>query len=865
MKKENLNLADLDLKKLNLSEEESMALSYLTPALTRRMQKQLLAQLAPSEVRKLHRTLSSRNSSDNNPYEPSRKASSLLNRRSVDRLSSTLPRKYSNDNSLPKTEMKNENKESEMDKTKSFLPVKSHFKSETKSQLRDNQNNDEVRLCGPRAMRSTPSREIKPYLRTRTDTNVLYSPDSSLSESLSSCARDADSELSSRGFSTDSYSSLCRPSSKTDDITFRYPRPNKIYENSPSSLVNSSKTDTKKPSSTKRISRFLRPDFFDPPKDDNIVVKEKKEREIETQKVLKEIRDKRKDRLSFRRRSPPKEKNIDSDYSNYDNSQSTTSSFKETESSSAHIPDAGKIKNQVKFLDVKTPEKNTNLPEYVNVPSDTTKKTRISKLARPKSYPAESSIKPVSRIPEKAKISPEKESKLTRFRKGFVKKEPKEKSKEDKNELNKNINEEEKVHKNKLLHSIEKKLEKFRSSPDKLKENSAVENTIRKLREQSLPKNLEHCTESGLIKRAVSVEDVNAQLRDKPLQASRKSVTKILGLFKKYEESENKKDEKLIKKKKIKSKTETKGKSTETEGSKKTKDTVGDESGSVKPTASEKPTEDLKSVKIRNPDDFKVSKEVKTRQSKLPVTSFRRSLNLDNVVQDSPKLAVETDVGKEKKDSDKPDKGSLKLDFSKIRGSKTEPGISENLPSTSYEYSRLDPKRNSFGTTHSSQFLSPSDDMSCDSWSICSDAHSPLSPNGQMYSGDESESVIDRIRRKSFYTRFNEKKKPHSKTYMKSYRDLDLYKDLGLRAPNNYGSLDRKSNNYDKFDRITNSSSSQTNKEYRPYNRSASVLNDYVNLVGQYQPYNPKSNYTSSLYSDSESTLDEDNSTAKSR
>ncbi|KAJ8944883.1 hypothetical protein NQ318_020939 [Aromia moschata] len=48
-KNENLNLADLDLKKLKLSEEDALALSYLTPGLSRRIQKQLLSQLAPSE------------------------------------------------------------------------------------------------------------------------------------------------------------------------------------------------------------------------------------------------------------------------------------------------------------------------------------------------------------------------------------------------------------------------------------------------------------------------------------------------------------------------------------------------------------------------------------------------------------------------------------------------------------------------------------------------------------------------------------------------------------------------------------------------------------------------------------------------
>lgn len=74
-----------------------------------------------------------------------------------------------------------------------------------------------------------------------------------------------------------------------------------------------------------------------------------------------------------------------------------------------------------------------------------------------------------------------------------------------------------------------------------------------------------------------------------------------------------------------------------------------------------------------------------------------------------------------------------------------------------------------------SEMFSPEEPESFDSWSICSadlnhnrgDLHSPLlySPTSPMsYSlfmrGDSSESVIDRIRRRSFYSRFNDRKRP---------------------------------------------------------------------------------------------------------
>ncbi|XP_014483227.1 PREDICTED: uncharacterized protein LOC106748851 [Dinoponera quadriceps] len=73
-----------------------------------------------------------------------------------------------------------------------------------------------------------------------------------------------------------------------------------------------------------------------------------------------------------------------------------------------------------------------------------------------------------------------------------------------------------------------------------------------------------------------------------------------------------------------------------------------------------------------------------------------------------------------------------------------------------------------------SEMFSPEEPESFDSWSICSadlnhnrgDLNSPLlhSPTSPSYSllarGDSSESIIDRIRRRSFYSRFNDRKRP---------------------------------------------------------------------------------------------------------
>lgn len=77
------------------------------------------------------------------------------------------------------------------------------------------------------------------------------------------------------------------------------------------------------------------------------------------------------------------------------------------------------------------------------------------------------------------------------------------------------------------------------------------------------------------------------------------------------------------------------------------------------------------------------------------------------------------------------------------------------------------------GTDYPNDVLSPMDDPeSFDSWSISSaelsharpDLHSPTSPSHSLYArndnSDNSESVIDRIRRRSFYSRFNDRRRP---------------------------------------------------------------------------------------------------------
>ncbi|KAK5644508.1 hypothetical protein RI129_005808 [Pyrocoelia pectoralis] len=846
---ENLNLTNLDLKKLKLSDEDALALSYLTPGLSRRIQKQLLAQLAPSEVKKLSRTLSMRSNTDNKGPSSDR---NRYDRQYSDNTTRTIPRRATMESSqlrYQNNRYKTEDKpdpNSNLDETKSnksFLPKKSVARDSDLNHSRLRSLDTKLpHLLTPSEMAS--SEKIK---EEHSDTSRLC-----------------------KYLLPTNYENISR--SQTPTLDSERGRSEHLYQS----------CNTRKP------SRFLRPDFYDN-KDANYFLKEKKERELETQKVLKEIRDRRKSR--FRDQSLSKEINgqLEKFAEDKSISGSTDEILKNVSDNIRKIENNVQEMHEYVNLPVQSQSTDEKIPEYVNVNinnnnNETTpvvKKSNTSKISRPKSYPAETHEhkKLISKIPE---FSSTTKSKIAKAKK-----------------TDKDV---EKPNKNKFLHSIEKKFEKLRSfsnSPTtsgseetkgKDDKKSSVEDTIKRLREQSLPRTADNCiTESGLIKRAVSVEDLSSS--DPKLQTSRKSVTKILNLFKKYEEKGNKKSEKSTKTKKPKDETKTKVKNKsqlEAEKTDKNNKPIGAatvisnnvDQQTVKvlqrndvpkiiqpevPVTINKKIERPSSLLLldcvkpfhtgnngaKSDGNISVNRDAK-RGSKLPVNSFRRSLNLENSNTDSHNTPSTNHEGLA-------NCKSLALDL-------------EHSPHDTQE------NRNSFATTDdSSLLLSPFDDnMSCDSWSVCSDYHtqeltSPISPCGTFYSADENESVSDRIRRKSFYTRFNEKKRPR-KCSMNSYRDLDLYKDVNGRKSN------YRSNNFDYSEQegvkegksCYGGNVDQEPLRYKRYgyshvDNSNEVLNEH--FPNRYQTYNPRfyKRSTSVSASDTEdfNTLDESSTTGK--
>lgn len=599
-----------------------------------------------------------------------------------------------------------------------------------------------------------------------------------------------------------------------------------------------------RPQQTRKVSRFLRPDFYDNAQAatptnvgtnqtnkpaENLFYKEKKEREMETQKVLKEIRDKRiKNRLSVRReRSMSREKEMAPTKSG----DTLTGYSKIVENKSCVHQDVCKVVEVPKDIQEKS------IPDYVNVPAN--KKERVSKLIRPKSYPN-------AKSPDSSSIEAPKSAKPNKTERSLKTPETTNAAKVKSTSGTKN----------KFLQSIEKKFEKLRSlNNDETTKKSCVESAIRKLREHSVPRQSEALiTESTLIKRAVSVEDctTNASL----LQPSRKSVTKILGLFKKYED----KDKAVVKQRertKSPDATLLLNEISET-NIPRPKKLSGDLMKAKSPDlVVEQHRERPKSLMIETGmKNGAVSGQINgttegTYKSRLPLMNNRRSLQIDdNAQSNNNQLSPVTPTDNRIQFSE----NSIINDIAQRRANQRKLNLQLDLSATNSNQ-LLTPDNDSSCT-----LLSPYDDtVSCsgDSWSACSDqglttsqGQSHVESNGNDLDGGEvnaGESVIDRIRRKSFYSRFNDQRRSRKTSFGSgsiagSYRDLDLYRYRDYNPPSNsttptHNSEKRsysRSSSYMPDYTITSELATATldrkRQQNRPYGRSTSMLHEYVNM-----------------------------------
>lgn len=263
---ETLDLADLDLSQLRLTKRDLEALSTITPNLPKHFQDQLLAQLPPNQARKLSRTLSMQATGQQNPSHVYKR--SLSSGRDI-------PMAHDHTHSASQINQASTSKEINP------IPLESPLEFDRKSILRrslsrgKDPTSDQNNKTGQNSSIVRNS-ELPNRLSYSGEPNTRYRPNEFVSALPSSSLR------------TEYYSRL--PPKTSNDLT--------ISNEALDSPIR------RRSSSTRRVSRFLRPDFYDSSSnlatnaDDNNsnYSKVRRERERETQSVLREIRERSRDR-----------------------------------------------------------------------------------------------------------------------------------------------------------------------------------------------------------------------------------------------------------------------------------------------------------------------------------------------------------------------------------------------------------------------------------------------------------------------------------------------------------------------------------------------------------------------------------------
>ncbi|KAG4075968.1 hypothetical protein HA402_003794 [Bradysia odoriphaga] len=976
---ETLDLADLDLSRLRLTKKDLETLSSITPDLPKHFQDQLLAQLPPNQARKLSRTLSMQNNSQTVPVKVYKR--SLSGGREDVALKSDSSKLFSVSKATHPV-LSSYSRSVERDTTTStddttnrnFLYRRSFSGSkDSRSSSSRCVNLDECNNHSPRSSHSSEiSDKYKTYHSNSSDTssNLLlnrrrYEKDGSVHQS-----KYYDTLPPRRSITSPSKEYHARP-------------PSGCLSPPPPSSSQQCDSPVRRRPSQRRISRFLRPDFFDVPQEESCYVKDRKERDLETQNILKKIRERSRERSLDRREKSAEPFCERSYYSNIDPitmKDRRKSSIPNLRATSVEPSAAGayhmRTKSENKCCDLvvdnmyhrrrslSKPNENYNIPtrnqhnnsvpsnssfadrilselqnismkqimvgnddshaensknqikeiavrkaEVKDIPSvthtqaleSTDKSKKVSKLARPKSYPSkeqelgkvaadkthvlekihESTANEKTILRPKSyptiKIASAKEIKCSKngspaaeedktsndpgasrkiqtLKSGATNEQASKKTKNfkkngtadaklvqlsDDNEDNVQSKAPEKKQKTGFLYSIGQKFEKLREnsknkvlrkSNNKLgtegtvlgseltsmddastynnkhsdtnttdektssERKSRIDTMIRNLRERSVTRG-PVLTESGLIKRAVSVEDLSDTF-------NKCSVNKVLGLFKKFESSnvQNTKSSSIVDS--IMRNEKERPKSSEYISKQK--------NGRKYSGAKSDTIVTLTDLAASSPPPISLDR-MNGNMSKIPVKlSNCRDFNEDadsTIVtkrhsSNGPKQTAED------KERMRQNRKGLVLDFNKIENGDVKHalttcknnnnninnGIKSNnnnnnndsqtplhpngVPSPSYDsltnYSS-DSRSIHDDCASTSTFLSPTDEpeLYFDDWSICSEDNnftgttpspslSRLSRNSQSSllgdANNSSESVIDRIKRRSFYCRFNENK-----------------------------------------------------------------------------------------------------------
>lgn len=422
----------------------------------------------------------------------------------------------------------------------------------------------------------------------------------------------------------------------------------------------------------------------------------------------------------------------------------------------------------------------------------------------------------------------------------------------------------------------------------KQERKSKIDAMIRNLREKSIPHNTE-LTESGLIKRAVSVEEM-------PHTFNKNTVNKVLGLFKRIEKENCTKNNKVQN-----------TKSTSYISAMEAPTSNGKSFSSL---IKERPKSSGFVTKIKkNPSSFEPLNNIS--ESRIPVKFSCPDCKEPEIVPSRSSTAVtkrhsttETKQSTEEKERIRNNRKGLMLDLNKFTQNESELKKSESNPKklvgsssgsrNNYSFppplpqeashSHLTPTYDNLTNYSSSPYdeststyISPTEDHEpfYDGWSTCSDDHtlpphplgtsslSRLSRHSQMHTQVDAgespdESVVDRIRRKSFYSRFNEKKPKRVSTivgsaakdyYRERSRPLEYTKsatsiipDLSGKSPTDYSSI-RSVSRYPS----TNRSLSQSRPLKYSSDKPPITANDIIPHSSSYRRLNYDSNHIASL------------------
>lgn len=285
-KPETLDLADLDLSRLRLTKKDLETLSSITPDLPKHFQDQLLAQLPPNQARKLSRTLSMQNNSQTVPVKIYKR--SLSGGREDVTVKNDL--KYAStkvSDSLPSYSRDTTPTDDTFIRNSLFRRSFSGSKDSRSSSRCVNL--DECNTYSPRS--SSHSSEISDKYKT-------YNSNSSDNSSnlLNRRRYEKDGSLHHSKY----YDTLPPRRSITSPSKDYHARPPSGCLSPPPSQQQCESPVRRRPSQ-RRISRFLRPDFFDVPQEESCYVKDRKERDLETQSILKKIRERSRERSLDRR------------------------------------------------------------------------------------------------------------------------------------------------------------------------------------------------------------------------------------------------------------------------------------------------------------------------------------------------------------------------------------------------------------------------------------------------------------------------------------------------------------------------------------------------------------------------------------